>query len=58
MLFGSASGAVAGEALPRIGFKGFVVAMLALVVVSVVLAALNPRIRTIPVSPHWSEVEL
>ena len=58
MLFGSASGAVAGEALPRIGFTGFVVAMLSLVAVSVVLAALNPRIRTIPASPRWSEVEL
>ncbi len=58
MLFGSASGAVAGELLPRIGFQGFVIAMMVLVVVSVVLAALNPRIRTIPASPHWSEVEL
>ncbi len=58
MLFGSASGAVAGELLPRIGFTGFVVAMLVLVAISVVLAALNPRIRTIPTSPHWSEVEL
>ena len=58
MLFGSASGAVAGELLPRIGFHGFVMAMMVLVVVSVVLAALNPRIRTIPASPHWDEVEL
>jgi predicted MFS family arabinose efflux permease len=58
MLFGSASGAVAGEALPRLGFQGFVVAMLVLVAVSVVMAALNPRIRTIPASPHWAEVEL
>lgn len=58
MFFGSASGAVAGEALQRIGFTGFVVAMLVLLAVSVVLAALNPRIRTIPASPHWSEVEL
>ena len=58
MLFGSASGAVAGEGLARIGFHGFVLAMMALVVVSVVLAAINPRIRTIPASPHWSEVEL
>jgi hypothetical protein len=58
MLFGSASGAIAGELLPRLGFSGFVVAMLVLVVISVVLAALNPRIRTIPASPHWAEVEL
>ena len=58
MLFGSSSGAVAGELLPRIGFQGFVVAMLCLVAVSVVLAALNPRIRRIPASPHWGEVEL
>lgn len=58
MLFGSASGAVAGELLPRLGFRGFVIAMLVLVVVSVVLAAVNPRIRTIPSSPHWAEVEL
>ena len=58
MLFGSASGAVAGELLPRLGFRGFVIAMLVLVAVSVVLAAINPRIRTIPSSPHWAEVEL
>jgi len=58
MLFGSASGAVAGEALPRIGFSGFVLAMMVLVVISVVLAALNPRIRRIPASPQWAEVEL
>ena len=58
MLFGSASGALAGELLPRIGFSGFVLAMLALVVVSVVLAALNPRIRVIPASPEWDTVEL
>lgn len=58
MFFGSASGAVAGELLPRIGFHGFVVAMLVLVAFAVVLAALNPRIRTIPASPQWSEVEL
>ena len=58
MLFGSASGAVAGELLPRLGFSGFVLAMMVLVVASVVLAALNPRIRTIPASPHWAEVEL
>ena len=58
MLFGSASGAVAGELLPRIGFHGIVLAMLSLVAVSVVLAATNPRIRSIPASPHWAEVEL
>ena len=50
MLFGSASGGVAGELLPRIGFTGFVVAMLVLVAVSVVLAALNPRIRTVRIT--------
>lgn len=58
MLFGSGSGAVAGELLPRIGFHGFVLVMLVLVVFAVVLATLNPRIRRIPASPHWSEVEL
>lgn len=58
MFFGSSSGAVAGELLPRIGFRGFVVVMLCLVAVSVVLAALNPRIRKIPVSSQWGEVEL
>ncbi len=58
MFFGSGSGALAGELLPRIGFTGFVVAMMALVLCSVVLAALNPRIRAIPSSPHWAEVEL
>ena len=58
MFFGSGSGALAGELLPRIGFTGFVIAMLVLVAVSVVIAALNPLIRSIPASPHWSEVEL
>lgn len=58
MLFGSASGAVAGELLPRIGFHGFVMAMMVLVIVAVVMAALNPRIRIIPASPHWDQVEL
>ncbi len=58
MLFGSGSGAVAGELLPRIGFHGFVLVMLVLVVFAVVLATLNPRIRRIPASPYWSEVEL
>lgn len=58
MLFGSCSGALAGELLPRIGFHGFVAVMLVLVGVSVVLAALDPRIRAIPASPHWDEVKL
>lgn len=58
MLFGSWSGALAGELLPRIGFHGLVAVMLVLVGVSVVLAALDPRIRAIPTSPHWDEVEL
>ena len=58
MFFGSGSGALAGELLPRIGFHGFVMAMLALVVVAVAMAALSPRLRTIPASPHWDEVAL
>jgi len=58
MFFGSGSGALAGELLPRIGFTGFVVLMMALALCSVVLAALNPRIRTIPASPEWGSVEL
>lgn len=58
MLFGSASGAVAGELLPRFGFSGFVVAMLVLVFASVFLAAINPRLRSIPASPEWGSVEL
>lgn len=58
MLFGSGSGALAGELLPRIGFHGFVMAMLALVVVAVAMAALSPRLRAIPASPHWDEVAL
>lgn len=58
MLFGSGSGALAGELLPRIGFSGFVLVMLALVGLSVLMAAANPLIRTIPTSEHWPEVEL
>ena len=58
MLFGSASGAVAGELLPAIGFTGFVVVMLVLVVLSAALAAFNPLIRALPASPHWAEVDL
>ena len=58
MLFGSGSGAVAGELLPAIGFTGFVIVMLALVVLSAALAAFNPLIRALPASPHWAEVEL
>ena len=58
MLFGSGSGALAGELLPRLGFHGCVLAMLALVALSVVLAAANPRIRAIPASPEWDTVSL
>lgn len=58
MLFGSASGALAGELLPRIGFSGFVALMLGLALISAALAALNPRIRSIPASPEWGSVEL
>jgi len=58
MLIGSLSGAFAGELLPRIGFSGFVITMMALAIVGAVLAALNPRIRTIPASPQWDQVEL
>ncbi|MBQ9007386.1 MAG: hypothetical protein IJ092_13610, partial [Atopobiaceae bacterium] len=58
MFFGSGSGALAGELLPRIGFTGFVIAMMVLVLCSVVLAAINPRIRRIPASPEWASVEL
>ena len=58
MLFGSGSGALAGELLPRMGFGGFVSTMLCLVAFAVVLAALNPLIRRIPASPRWGEVEL
>lgn len=58
MFFGSGSGALAGELLPRIGFHGFVMAMLVLVATSVTLAALNPRIRAIPASPEWDSVSL
>ena len=58
MLFGSLSGALAGELLPRIGFSGFVVLMAVLWLAAAVLAALNPRIRAIPASPEWDSVEL
>lgn len=58
MLFGSGSGAVAGELLPRIGFHGVVLTMMALLGVAISLVILNRRIRTIPASPHWPEVEL
>ncbi|MBP3894316.1 MAG: MFS transporter [Atopobiaceae bacterium] len=58
MLFGSMSGAVAGELLPRLGFHGVVLLMMGLIAVSVVLAAANPLIRAIPASPHWDEVSL
>lgn len=58
MFIGSLSGALAGELLPRIGFTGFVIAMCSLALAGAALAAANPRIRTIPASPHWDEVEL
>lgn len=58
MLFGSGSGALAGEMLPRIGFSGFVMCMMALMGVAIAMVLVNRRIRTIPASPHWSEVEL
>ena len=58
MFIGSGSGAVAGELLPRIGFAGVVMAMMSLLLLSVILAATNPHIRTIPASPSWSEVDL
>ena len=58
MLFGSGSGAVAGELLPRIGFSGVVLVMMALLGISIALVVLNQRIRTIPASPDWPEVEL
>lgn len=58
MFFGSGSGALAGELLPRVGFHGVVLVMMGLMIVAVFLAVLNPRIRTIPASPEWDLVEL
>lgn len=58
MFFGSLSGAVAGELLPQIGFGGFVMAMAALSLFAALLAALNPRIRSIPASADWENVSL
>ncbi len=58
MAFGSVSGALAGELLPRIGFSGFVLVMIALMGCAALLAALNPRLRSIPASPEWDTVDL
>lgn len=58
MLFGSTSGAIAGELLPRIGFSGFVASMAVLALASAVAVTLTPRLRTIPASPEWDSVEL
>lgn len=58
MAFGSVSGALAGELLPRIGFSGFVLVMIALMGCAALLAAANPRLRTIPASPEWDTVDL
>ena len=58
MLFGSGSGALAGELLPRLGFSGFVLVMMTLVLAAVALAETNTRIRTIPASPEWGSVDL
>lgn len=58
MLFASLSGAIAGEALPRIGFSGFVLAMCVMVLFGAAFATVNPRLRSIPASPEWDKVEL
>lgn len=58
MFIGSLSGAFAGELLPRTGFRGFVIVMMAFALLGATLAAINPRIRTIPASSKWDEVEL
>lgn len=58
MLFGSLSGAVAGEMLPRIGFGGFVACMAVLSLFAAFLTLVNPRIRSIPASSEWESVEL
>jgi predicted MFS family arabinose efflux permease len=58
MLFGSTSGAVAGELLPRIGFAGFVALMAGLALFGALFAAGNPLIRRIGPSETWPEIEL
>lgn len=58
MLFGSISGALAGELLPRIGFNGFVFVMMGLMGLSALGASLSPRLRSIPAAPEWESVEL
>ena len=58
MFFGSFSGGIAGELLPRIGFSGFVVCMACLSLLGAALTALNPRLRSIPASGEWEDVEL
>ena len=58
MLFGSGSGALAGELIPRIGFGGFVWVMMALMGLSALLASANPRLRRLPASPEWPSVTL
>lgn len=58
MLIGSSSGALAGEMLPRVGFSGFVLLMMGLAVLGSALSMINPRIRSIPASPEWDNVEL
>ena len=58
MLFATSSGAVAGELMPRIGFSGFIVTMLMLVMIAAAIAATNPRIRCIPAPAKWDTVDL
>ncbi len=58
MFFGSLSGAMAGELLPRIGFSGFMACMAVLSLLAAALTAVNPRLRTIPASSKWDQVEL
>ena len=58
MLFGSLSGAVAGELLPRIGFSGFVICLAALSLATAAWVLVNPRIRSLPASPEWESVQL
>ena len=58
MLFGSLSGAVAGELLPRIGFSGFVICLAALSLATAAWVLVNPRIRSLPASPEWESVQI